>query len=153
MPPPLPQGNECGKQINMHRGGVPTLLEKEEDVAGEKEAKGNVNTEEDVDANTVEEQDRERQSGETRRRRDGREPETAWTKESCTEKERRAEEEQANVEKSGRYGGACHTPGGTWLNQLHDRLRGHLGPVLKWVGKKGGEEAKGPKHAGLGHEG
>ncbi|KAJ1211257.1 hypothetical protein NDU88_006618 [Pleurodeles waltl] len=37
-------------------------------------------------------------------------------------------------------------------DQVHDRLCGHLGPVLRSVGGVSGKEAEGPRYAGLGHE-
>ncbi|KAJ1105260.1 hypothetical protein NDU88_002668 [Pleurodeles waltl] len=95
----------------------------EEDIAGEMEKLVDANTEEEADANKKEgEQDRE-----TIWRREGWDTETAWMKESCTEKEGRAKEEQTDAERSGRRGGACHVPGGTWLNQLPWKELGGIG--------------------------
>ncbi|KAJ1105259.1 hypothetical protein NDU88_002667 [Pleurodeles waltl] len=82
------------------------------------EKKVGANTEEDPEANKKEEeQDGDKQSGETIERREGWEPETARTKESCAEKEGRAKKEQTDAERSGRHGGARSIPGGTWLYQ------------------------------------
>ncbi|KAJ1165955.1 hypothetical protein NDU88_006372 [Pleurodeles waltl] len=144
-------GDKRGKHIGTH-GGHAHIARKEEDVAEKEEAIGG--KEGDAEANKEEEEQYGgKQSGEMNWRRDDREPEPARSKESCTEKEGRGEGEQADAGRSGRHGGVHRVSGGTWLNQVHDRLCSHVGPVLRWVGKKGGEEAKNPKHAGLGHEG
>ncbi|KAJ1097029.1 hypothetical protein NDU88_002158 [Pleurodeles waltl] len=56
---------------------------------------------------------------------------TSLVEENYTETKGRAEEKQADAERSGRCGRAQPVPRGTGLIQVCDHLPGHLGPVLR----------------------
>ncbi|KAJ1104588.1 hypothetical protein NDU88_001998 [Pleurodeles waltl] len=135
--------------MNLSRiGGHVEVVGRRDDIARDTRGHADLNTEREVDANMEEgEQDGEEQAGEEIPGRDGRELKTTPGKERYPETKGRAEERQADAEKSGRRRGTPRVPGGTWLTPVCDRRRGHLGSVLTRVGKKG--EMKG-QNTGLG---
>ncbi|KAJ1187920.1 hypothetical protein NDU88_004685 [Pleurodeles waltl] len=140
---PVPQGGEQRKD-NDTRVDV---TKRREDVARETRRHADSSPEREKDATTEEEeQDRKKQAGEEIQWKDGRELKTSLVKESYPETKGGGEEKQADADSSGRHGGVCCVPGGMWLTQVSDRLRGHLGPVLRRVRKK--REMKGQKTRG-----
>ncbi|KAJ1146240.1 hypothetical protein NDU88_012520 [Pleurodeles waltl] len=137
--PPLqcPRGTNEGK-ISTRIGGRVDAAGRREDVAGERRRHADLKTEREEEVNTEEEeQGGKKQTEEESQGRDGQELKTTLAKENYLETKGRAKKKQADAERSGRCGGVRRVPGGMWLTQVRDHLCGHLGPVLRRMGKKG----------------